>query len=233
MAELGTPASLLAPINRAGWPFVVGFFVAAIILGFVWKPLFWLGLVATGWCAYFFRDPPRVSPDDPALVLSPADGVVSAVRPRVPPPELGLGSRPLPCVSVFLNVFDVHVNRTPVQGRVLKRAYHAGKFLNAAHDKASDENERQSFRIVTSTGHVVGLVQIAGLVARRIVGVVGEGEELHAGQRVGLIRFGSRCDVYLPDGVAALVLEGQRAVAGETVLADLTGRQAPRQGRMS
>jgi phosphatidylserine decarboxylase len=233
MSDLGSPSSILAPVHKAGWPFVGGFFAVAIVLGFVWKPLFWLGLAATGWCAYFFRDPPRVSPDDPALVLSPADGIVSAIRPRVPPPELGLGDRPLPCVSVFLNVFDVHVNRTPVAGRVLKRAYHAGKFLNAALDKASEDNERQSFRIVTPTGHVVGLVQIAGLVARRIVGFVGEGEELHAGQRIGLIRFGSRCDVYLPTGIAALALEGQRAIAGETVLADLSGPRAPRKGRKS
>jgi phosphatidylserine decarboxylase len=232
-SELGTPASLLVPIHRAGWPFIAGFFAAAIVLGFLWKPLFWLGLLATGWCAYFFRDPPRVSPTDPGLVLSPADGVVAAIRPRRPPPELDLESRPLPCVSIFLNILDVHVNRTPVQGRVLKRAYHPGKFLNAAHDKASDENERQSFRLLTRTGHVVGLVQIAGLVARRIVGFVGEGEALEAGQRIGLIRFGSRCDVYLPDGIVPLVLEGQRAIAGETVLADLTGNQAPHQGRTS
>lgn len=233
MADLGTPFSILAPIHRAGWPFVAGFFAAAIILGFLWKPLFWLGLAATLWCAYFFRDPARVSPDDPALVLSPADGVIAAIRPRVPPPELGLGERPLPCVSVFLNVLDVHVNRTPVAGRVLKRAYHAGKFLNAALDKASDDNERQSFRIAAPGGQEVGLVQIAGLVARRIVGFVAEGEVLHPGQRIGLIRFGSRCDVYLPEGTAALVLEGQRSIAGETVLADLAGHQTPRHGRTS
>lgn len=233
MANLGTPTSVLTPINRAGWPFIAGFFVVAVALGFLWKPLFWVGLVATLWCVYFFRDPERVTPDDPALVTSPADGVVSAVRPRIPPPELGLGDRPMTCISVFLNVFDVHVNRTPVPGVVAARAYHPGTFVNAALDKASDENERQSFRIRTAGGREVGVVQIAGLVARRIVGFVEAGQTLHAGQRIGLIRFGSRCDVYLPDGVEPLALEGQRAVAGETVLAQLDGQQVMRQGRKS
>jgi phosphatidylserine decarboxylase len=233
MAQLGTPTSVLAPINRAGWPFIGGFAVAAILLGFLWLPLFWVGLVATLWCVYFFRDPLRITPDDPALVVSPADGVVSAVRPRVPPPELGLGEASLPCVSVFLNVFDVHVNRTPVPGVVARRAYHAGKFLNAALDKASEDNERQSFRIRAASGQEIGLVQIAGLVARRIVGYVSDGDVLHPGQRIGLIRFGSRCDVYLPDGIVPLVIEGQRAVAGETILADLFGNQAVRKGHTS
>lgn len=230
---LGTPTSVLAPIHSAGWPFVAGFLAAAVALGLVWPPLFWLGLAATGWCAYFFRDPVRTTPDDPDLVVSPADGVIASVRPRVPPPELELGAAPLPCVSVFLNVFDVHVNRTPIAGTVARRAYHAGRFLNAALDKASDENERQSFRIRSASGAEVGLVQIAGLVARRIVGFVDTGAQLHAGERVGLIRFGSRCDVYLPPGTAPLVLEGQRAVAGETVLASLAGPQQPRRGRRS
>lgn len=233
MATLGTPTSILTPINSAGWPFIAAFFAGAVILGFLWGPLFWVGLAATLWCAYFFRDPERTAPDDPDLVLSPADGVVSAVRPRVPPTELGLGSAPLPCVSVFLNVFDVHVNRTPVAGTVAHRAYHAGRFLNAAADKASEENERQSFRIRTASGVELGLIQIAGLVARRIVGFVDTGAALHAGQRIGLIRFGSRCDVYLPPGVTPLAIEGQRAIAGETVIACLTGTQSPRQGRTS
>ena len=233
MSQLGTPTSVLAPINRAGWPFIAGFFVLAVVLGFLWKPLFWVGLVATLWCVYFFRDPERVTPADPDLVTSPADGVVSAVRPRVPPPELGMGKDPLPCVSVFLNVFDVHVNRTPVPGTVLVRAYHPGTFVNAALDKASDENERQSFRIGADRGREVGVVQIAGLVARRIVGFVETGDVLQPGQRIGLIRFGSRCDVYLPQDVRPVVIEGQRAIAGETVLAQLHGEQAIRQGRKS
>jgi phosphatidylserine decarboxylase len=226
-------SSVLPPIHRAGWPFIAAFLVVAILLGLLWAPLFWLGLLATAWCAYFFRDPLRVTPDDPALVVSPADGVVVTTAERVPPPELELGDRPLPCIGIFMNVFDVHVNRTPVVGKVLRRAYHPGKFLNASFDKASDENERQSWKIRTTSGREIGLVQIAGLVARRILPFVGEGTALVAGQRVGLIRFGSRCDVYLPEGVEPLVLVGQRTLAGETVLADLFGNQPKRQGRAS
>jgi phosphatidylserine decarboxylase len=224
--------SVLPPIHRAGWPFIAAFFVVSLLLGWLWTPLFWLGLLSTAWCTYFFRDPARVTPTDPALVVSPADGLVVATAARVPPPELELGSSPLPCVGIFMNVFDVHVNRTPVIGRVIRRAYHAGKFVNASFDKASDENERQSFRIAMSDGREIGLVQIAGLVARRIVPFVGEGAVLAAGERVGLIRFGSRCDVYLPSGVEPAVLIGQRTVAGETVLADLAGTQARREGRV-
>ena len=224
---------LLVPVHREGWPFVALFFAVAVILGFLWPPLFWLGLLATAWCVFFFRDPPRVTPLDPALVTSPADGIVQSVASRVPPPELGLGNAPLPCVSVFMNVFDVHVNRTPVPGRLVRKAYHAGRFLNASLDKASEENERQSFRILSAGGREVGLVQIAGLVARRIKAFVEEGAQLGPGDRVGLIRFGSRCDVYLPPGTAPLVCVGQRAIAGETVLASLEGPQIPREGRVS
>jgi phosphatidylserine decarboxylase len=213
-------ADALVPIHRAGWPFVAGGLVLSLVLGLVAAPLLWLGLLVTAWMAYFFRDPPRVTPEGEELVISPADGVVQAVTPRRPPPELELGELPLTCISVFLNIFDVHVNRAPVGGRIVRLAYHPGRFLNAADDKASDENERQSFRIETAGGDVVGLVQIAGLVARRIVRFVEQGEVVQAGERVGLIRFGSRCDVYLPDGVQPLVLAGQRAVAGETILAD-------------
>jgi phosphatidylserine decarboxylase len=233
MAGRSAFAALQVPICRAGWPFIGGFLVVSILLGFLWLPLFWIGLVLTLWCLYFFRDPRRVAPVDPTLAVSPADGVVQFVGLRRPPPELELGDEMLPSVSVFLNVLDVHVNRTPVAGRVMRRAYHPGRFLNAAQDKASDENERQSFRIRTGDGTEVGLVQIAGLVARRIVGYVGEGAELGPGERVGLIRFGSRCDVYLPAGVAPIVIEGQRAVAGETVIAHLVGPQSERVGRES
>ncbi len=224
---------LLVPVHREGWPFLALFFAVAVILGFLWEPLFWLGLLATAWCAFFFRDPPRVTPLDPGLVTSPADGVVQSVASRVPPPELELGNAPLPCVSVFMNVFDVHVNRTPVPGRLVRKAYHAGSFLNASLDKASEVNERQSFRILSDGGKEVGLVQIAGLVARRIKAFVEEGARLAPGDRIGLIRFGSRCDVYLPAGTAPLVCVGQRAIAGETVLASLEGPQVPREGRVS
>jgi phosphatidylserine decarboxylase len=182
---------------------------------------------------FFFRDPPRVTPDGEDVVVSPADGTVSAIADRRPPPEMELGDQPRTCVSVFLNIFDVHVNRAPVGGRITRLAYHPGKFLNAALDKASDENERQSYRIETTGGDAYGLVQIAGLVARRIVRFVEEGEVVEAGQRVGLIRFGSRCDVYLPQGVAPLVAVGQRAIGGETVLADGRRNVAPRGWRRS
>ncbi|MCB1883476.1 MAG: phosphatidylserine decarboxylase [Geminicoccaceae bacterium] len=219
-------------IHPLGRPFILLFFLASVALGLVvWGPLFWVGLVFTLWCAWFFRDPVRTTPLDPALVTSPADGFVCAVKARVPPPELGLGEGALPCVGIFMNVFDVHVNRTPVPGRVLKRHRHEGRFVNASFDKASDVNERVSWLIETEGGGHVGLVQIAGLVARRIVPFVGEGVALGPGERVGMIRFGSRCDVYFPDGVRPQVLIGQRAVAGETVLARLDGQQSEIRGR--
>lgn len=230
-AKRSALSTVMAPIHPKGYPFIAGFFVLAVLLGLLWMPLFWLGLIATAWCTYFFRDPHRVTPDDPMLVTSPADGMVQMIRLRRPPPEMGLGDEKLLCISIFLNIFDVHVNRTPVPGRVLRRAYHPGKFLNAAADKASDLNERQSWLLETADGRRVGLVQIAGLVARRIVSFAEEGNLLLPGDRVGLIRFGSRCDVYLPDGVLPLVIEGQKALAGETVLAKLSGQQTSYQGR--
>ncbi|MDH3771083.1 MAG: phosphatidylserine decarboxylase [Nitrospirota bacterium] len=220
-------SSILVPIHRAGWPFIGGGLILALLLGLLAWPLLWLGLLVTAWMVYFFRDPPRVTPEGEELVVSPADGVVQAITPRRPPPELELGEAPRTCVSVFLNIFDVHVNRAPIGGRIVKRAYHPGQFLNAADDKASDVNERQSWRIETAQGDVLGLVQIAGLVARRIVGFLEENDVVRAGDRVGLIRFGSRCDVYLPDGMVPLVAVGQRAIAGETVLADGRRNQAP------
>jgi phosphatidylserine decarboxylase len=224
---------VVVPIHRAGWPFIAAGVVAAVLLGLLFAPLFWLGLLVTAWMVYFFRDPPRVAPQGDDLAVSPADGVVQAITARRPPPELGLGDTPRTCISIFLNIFDVHMNRAPIGGRIARLAYHPGKFLNAADDKASEDNERQSFRIETPQGDAYGLVQIAGLVARRIVCTVEEGEVVVAGQRVGLIRFGSRCDVYLPDGVAPLVAVGQRAVAGETVLADGRRNQPPRGWRRS
>lgn len=223
----------LAPVHRDGWPFIAGALILSLLLGLLWAPLLWLGLLVTTWMAYFFRDPARVTPEEEGIVVSPADGVVQAIGPRRPPPELQLGDAPLTCISVFLNVLDVHVNRAPVGGRITRLVHHPGKFLNAADDKASDENERQSFRIETDQGQAFGLVQIAGLIARRIVRFVEQGEVVHAGQRVGLIRFGSRCDVYLPDGCAPLVAVGQRAIAGETVFADGRRNQPTRGWRRS
>jgi phosphatidylserine decarboxylase len=231
MTQPSPMRAVLPPIHRQGWPFIAIFLVAALLLGWLWEPLFWLGLIATAWCAYFFRDPVRVTPDDPSLVVSPADGVVVGTHARVPPPELEMGTASLPCVAVFMNVFDVHVNRTPVAGTITGHAYHHGKFLNASFDKAADENERRSWRLRTASGREVGLVQIAGLVARRIVPFRESGDVLAAGERIGLIRFGSRCDIYLPEGTAPLVLVGQRTIAGETVIADLDGQQVARAGR--
>jgi phosphatidylserine decarboxylase len=230
-----SPAALdtvLVPIHRAGWPFVGAFAAAAVILGFLWTPLFWIGLLATAWCAYFFRDPPRVTPLGEGLVVSPADGVVQMIVEAVPPEELDLGPAPLPRVSVFLNVFDVHINRVPVDGRVAAQAYRPGTFVNAALDKASEDNERHCVTLETAAGQRLGLVQIAGLVARRIVCHLEDGQNVRAGERYGLIRFGSRVDLYLPAGTAPLVAVGQRAVGGETVLADLSSQAPPRAGEV-
>jgi phosphatidylserine decarboxylase len=222
---------ILAPIRREGWPFIaIAAGVTVLLALFVSQFLAWIGALVTAWCAYFFRDPERVTPVREGLVISPADGVVTLIEPAVPPPELGLGPNPLPRISVFMNVFDVHVNRAPVSARVTQVAYRPGKFLNASFDKASDENERQSFKLQMADGRDIAMVQIAGLVARRIISWVGEGDQVIIGSRVGMIRFGSRVDVYLPPGCASLVVEGQRAIAGETVLADLASSEPPREG---
>jgi phosphatidylserine decarboxylase len=208
-----------APIHPEGYVFIAVFFVATILLDWLWSPLGWIGAVLTLWCAYFFRDPPRVTPWRDGLVVSPADGLISFVGVATPPPELGLGDRPLPRVSIFMSVFDCHVNRAPVAGRVTKVAYKPGLFLNADLDKASEDNERNGLVIEGQSG-VFGVVQIAGLVARRIVCFVSEGATLSAGDRFGLIRFGSRVDVYLPADTQVLIGVNSRAVAGETVIAD-------------
>jgi phosphatidylserine decarboxylase len=227
MSMKDTFASVLVPIHRAGWPFVAIALGVALALAWLASPLGLIGLGLAGFVAFFFRDPARVVPIGEDLVVSPADGAVAAVRPRRPPPELELGDSPRTCISIFLSVLDVHVNRTPVGGRVLVRAYHPGRFLNAALDKASEANERQSFLIERPDGARVGVVQIAGLVARRILGFVEAGAVLEPGQRIGLIRFGSRVDVYLPDGTVPLVAPGQRAIGGETVLADARRNRPP------
>ncbi len=210
------------PMHREGVKFVAIFAAVSVLLGFLWEPLFWLGLVLTVWCYYFFRDPMRAVPQDDRLVISPADGVVSLISDVLPPQELDLGDRPLTRVSVFMNVFNCHVNRAPVAGRVTRIAYHKGKFVNASLDKASEHNERNGLTIEMPGGARIGVVQIAGLVARRIVCFVKEGDPLDAGARFGLIRFGSRLDIYLPEGVSPLVSVGQTSVAGETILADLS-----------
>jgi len=226
-----TFSSLVMPVHRAGYPFIGGFAVATLVLFLIWAPLGWIGLGLTVWCYYFFRDPARVTPAREGLVVSPADGVVSGVGPAAPPEELGLGTTPRTRISVFMDVFNCHVNRAPVAGTVTRIAYRPGKFVNAAHDKASDDNERNGLVLALGDGREIGVVQIAGLVARRILCEVSEGATLETGARFGMIRFGSRLDVYLPDGVAPLVAEGQTMVAGETVIADLARDAAARPGR--
>jgi phosphatidylserine decarboxylase len=217
----------LAPIHPEGYLFVAGFFIATLILWWIWSPLGWLGLIATLWCAYFFRDPARVTPVGPDLVVAPADGIVSFAGFAAPPPELGFGMGPLQRVSIFMSVFDCHVNRSPVEGRVERVAYHPGLFLNADLNKASEDNERNSIVIEGSEGRF-GVVQIAGLIARRIVCFTQEGAHVSAGERIGLIRFGSRVDVYLPPKAQIVVGLDSRAVAGETVIAQMTAAAGSR-----
>jgi phosphatidylserine decarboxylase len=232
MSIVNSISEVLVPIHREGYRFIAIF--AAVTLALFWLgagPVAWVGVVLTLWCAYFFRDPERVTPLRDGLVISPADGRVSAIEEVIPPVELDLPREPVTRISVFMNVFDVHVNRSPLDAAIRRITYVPGLFVNADLDKASLDNERQALTLERSNGQRIGVVQIAGLVARRIVKFVNEGEHLSAGQRFGLIRFGSRVDVYLPQGVKAQVCIGQRAVAGETVLADLASTEPERVGR--
>jgi phosphatidylserine decarboxylase len=219
-------------LAQEGWAFVIGAVAVAVALGWLWAPLGWLGLVVAAWIAYFFRDPDRVTPSRTGLIVSPADGEVSLIATVPAPPELGMGNELRPRVSIFLNIFDVHVNRVPADGTVAALDYRPGKFVNAALDKASEDNERMSVRLTLPDGRDIAFVQIAGLVARRIKCTLRQGQTVRAGERYGLIRFGSRLDVYLPAGVAPLVVVGQRAIAGETVLADTASGEAPREGEV-
>lgn len=232
MSIMTSIRSQFVPVHPEGYPFIGIFALASVILFWIWSPLGWIGTGATAWCAYFFRDPKRVTPIREGIVVAPADGRVSRVAQAVPPAELNLADRPLPCVSIFMSVFDCHVNRAPVAGRIERIAYRPGKFINADLDKASEDNERNSLVIVAS-GARIGVVQIAGLVARRIVSFVREGATIGAGERFGLIRFGSRLDVYLPEGTKPLVAEGQTAIAGETVIADLKAGDGVRHYRVN
>ena len=221
MSVLTSIRSQLAPIHPQGYPFIGIFALASLVLFWLWSPLGWIGTMLTAWCAYFFRDPVRVTPVREGIVVAPADGRVSLIAKAVPPKEMALADKPLPRVSIFMSVFDCHVNRSPVTGRIERIAYRAGTFINADLDKASEDNERNAVVVATPSGIRIGVVQIAGLIARRIVSFVREGETVGTGQRFGMIRFGSRVDVYLPEGATPLVAEGQIAVAGETVIADL------------
>ena len=232
MSVVNSIRAQLTPIHPQGYPFIGGFALASLILFWLWSPLGWLGTVATLWCAYFFRDPPRVTPVRDGIVVAPADGRVSQIANAVPPRELELGGGPLPRISIFMSVFDCHVNRSPVAGRIERMIYRAGEFLSADLDKASEDNERNAFVIATGSGARIAVIQIAGLIARRIVPFVREGEAVAAGSRIGMIRFGSRVDLFLPEGVRPLAAEGQTAIAGETIIADLGAGDSGRSYRV-
>ncbi|MEZ5755144.1 MAG: phosphatidylserine decarboxylase [Paracoccaceae bacterium] len=224
--------TFIKPMHKEGIRFVAAFAAATVLLFLLWEPLGWIGLGLTVWCYYFFRDPRRAVPQNAGLMVSPADGVVSLIERAVPPPELGMGPEPLMRISVFMSVFNCHVNRAPIAGRVSEISYRPGKFLNASLDKASVDNERNSLRIDMADGRSIAVVQIAGLVARRILCFATKGQDLRTGERFGLIRFGSRLDVYLPDGIEPQVALGQTCVAGETVIA-MIGQDSPqRMARM-
>lgn len=224
--------TILVPIVREGWSIIAVFVLGTLLLFTFSDFLGWVGVVLTLWCIYFFRDPDRTTPSRAGLVVSPADGVVCYAGKAIPPADLNLGDAPMERISIFMNVFDVHVNRAPVDGKVTHMAYHAGKFVNASLDKASEENERHGIVLTMADGTRVGSVQIAGLVARRIICRVAEGHALRAGERYGLIRFGSRVDVYLPAGTGSFAVLGQRMVAGETVIADLASTEPSRLGEI-
>ncbi len=231
MSLADTIRNSLVPIHREGYRFIAGFAIGSVILGLIWEPLFWIGLLLTAWCAYFFRDPPRVTPVDDRLVIAPADGIVSSVGPAIPPAELGLSGE-MTRISVFMNVFSCHINRAPGRGRISLIEHRPGKFLNADLDKASTENERNSL-VIESPHGAVAVVQIAGLIARRILCWAEAPGEISVGERFGLIRFGSRVDVYLPPQVRPRVAVGQVAVGGETVIAEFGSDTPPPLVRVS
>ncbi len=220
----------LVSIHPEGRIFVAVFALVSLLLWLALPFLGIVGAVATLWCVYFFRDPSRVTPTRSGLVVSPADGVIEMVKSAIPPEDLNMGEGQRTRVSIFMNVFNVHVNRIPIDGEITGLAYRAGKFLNAALDKASEDNERQSVRMVNSNGIEIAFVQIAGLIARRIVCNLSVGQSVKAGERFGIIRFGSRVDIYLPEGIQTLVCVGQQMIAGETIIADLDSKESARTG---
>lgn len=231
--------TLIPPIHPAGWPFIIGFAFLAILLALLWDFVGWIGLLVTIWCFYFFRDPKRVTPARDGLVISPACGTVSHITPNIPlPKELDKAKNKdndYTRVSIFLNVFNVHVNRFPIAGKVTQKAYQPGAFVNAAFDKASEENERAAVLFEVKDGkktHEMAVVQIAGWVARRILCDAEEKKSYKTGERFGIIRFGSRVDIYLPKGIAPLVAIGQTMIDGETVIADLTSDEDQRKGEI-
>jgi phosphatidylserine decarboxylase len=213
------------PIHREGWPFIALFAAVNLFAFLLATWLGWLLLPLTAWCVAFFRDPERAAPDGPGLVICPADGKLLPIVEAVPPAELGMGEAARRRLSVFMNVFNVHVNRSPVSGKVMAMAYRPGKFVNASFDKASEHNERMSLRLrpdgASGEGRDLAVVQIAGLVARRIVCDLAKGEGVRRGDRFGIIRFGSRVDVYLPPDARILAEPGAKVRAGETIFAEL------------
>ena len=220
------------PIHPAGWPFIGIFIFGTILLWFISDYLLLVGVILTLWCAYFFRNPDRVTPTRDGLIISPADGVIQMISKAVPPEELDMGKKPLYRVCIFMNVFNVHVNRSPINGVISCKYYKPGKFFNASLDKASEFNERMSIKATMDDGTEVAFVQIAGLIARRIICFVNEGDTVQSGERFGLIRFGSRVDLYMPEDIEPLVCVGQTAVAGETVIADRTSKETIRFGKI-
>jgi phosphatidylserine decarboxylase len=221
MSVIDDVRSVLAPPHPAGRPFVMSGLIALLIGLAVGAWLIWLGLLFTLFCLYFFRDPERVTPGRAGVLVAPADGRVVATSLATPPPELGLGTDQRWKVSIFLSVLNVHVNRVPIDGVVTRIAYHHGAFVSAALDKASELNERNALAIRLADGQEIAVVQIAGLIARRILCDVREGDSVITGQRFGIIRFGSRTDLYLPAGIRPLVDIGQTMIGGETVIAEL------------
>jgi len=224
--------SIIPPIKirPEGRLFITIFFVIAIILFNIAQYLGWIGVILVGWCIYFFRDPDRVTPKEPNLIISPADGVIQLVTNSTPPAELEMGHTQMRRISIFMSVFDCHVNRSPIEGEVIKTAYKPGKFLNASLDKSSEDNERQSLNLQNQDGVNIAVVQIAGLIARRIICWTREGRQLRAGEKFGMIRFGSRVDIYLPIKTRILAIPGQRTIGGETPIAQLKTRQKDRKG---
>lgn len=215
------------PIHKEGWPIIAGFVVATILMAIVWLPLGVLGAALSLWCVWFFRDPDRCPPEGAGTILAPADGRVLPLVQALPPEELEMDPEPLTRISIFMNVFNVHVNRVPANGRIVRTHYRPGRFFNASFDKASAYNERLSALMTLEGGERLAFVQIAGLVARRIRSTLQGGQIVRRGARFGIIRFGSRVDVYLPPEAEARVTEGQHVTAGETVIAQLPGRNAP------
>ena len=224
--------TVFCPIHRAGWPFIAIFVAVTAILWWLYVPLGWVGILLTLWCIYFFRDPERLTPTREGLIISPADGTVHVIDDAVPPPELKMGDQPRPRIAIFMNALNVHVNRIPCEGKISTISYRPGKYLNASHDKASTDNERNSVRLTLDDGQDIAFVQIAGLIARRILCDIHVGQTVQTGERFGMIRFGSRVEVFLPNGVSHLVAVGQTSIAGETVLADRRSQEPTRHGEV-